>query len=217
MTRARRTTRWPSWALGALLAIGGACARQHYHLRVDGGYQAPVGSDHDGYVTGTVAAGAQASDARARIAVEATLAARPPATAALLSLEADLLGLWTGVRYEEGSGGDFTIDATRGLGLTTRLSAGPAFGDHRSMVEGALGLAYYQRERITDARAEHRPRTQMLWLAGAEAFATRTDATGPAGHTDWMIGGRLSWTIPINFFDAIVTYRGAHPVTRPTR
>ncbi|MBL8622258.1 MAG: hypothetical protein JNK64_13175 [Myxococcales bacterium] len=172
-------------------------------------------AEHDGGLGGTVAAGVQASTGRVRIAAEATIAARPAATAPMLSVEADLFGLWTARRYAEGAGGDFTIDAAEGLGLTTRVSAGPAFGEHRLVSEAALGVAYYQRERITDARPERRPRTQMFWLLGAEVFTTRIDAIGPAGHTDWMIGGRLSWTIPINFLDAVITYRGAHPAKRP--
>lgn len=207
--------RWPRAVLATLLATT-ACARQHYHLRADGGYQASA-AKHDGGLTGTVAAGVQASTERVRIAAEATLAARPAATAALLSVEADLLGLWEVRRYAEGAGGDFTIDATEGLGLTTRVSAGPAFGEHRAAIEAALGVAYFQRERITDVRPEHRPRTQMFWLLGAEVFATRIDAIGPAGRADWMIGGRLSWTIPINFLDAVITYRGAHPARPPAR
>lgn len=191
-----------------------ACATRNYHLRVDGGYQAPVVGRHDGFLSGTVGVGVQARNALARVALTADLVARPAANGALLSLEANRLGLFARHRVRENVARGVTLDQTMGVALVTRLSAGPAFGSHAYLLEGALGVASYSADEIVDARPDYPHEGSYLSFVALEGFATRTS---DSDHVDWMLGARITLTLPLNFLEPFVVDDGRFRTKKPTR
>lgn len=187
--------------LAAALSTITACAPTPYTIRIDGGYQTPVGADtaHEGYITGSAGGGVQLRNARGRISLTAEAVARPAANGVLFAVEGDLLGLRTWQRrYRSETSGVRRLDETAGFSLLARVAAGPAFGAHRQIAEASLGFGTYSDITVHDVSAEHGGIRHYFDLEAIEAFATLT--TGD-GHDDWMIGGRLSVTLPLNVVD----------------
>jgi hypothetical protein len=192
--------------LTVTLGAAAACSPAHYTLRLDGGYQTPVGQDprHDGYFAGTAGGGVQLRNKRGRIAVTAEAAARPAADGVLFALESDLLVFWIRDDYHRNLGKGIFLKETSRVALSARVAAGPAFGEHAQIVEAALGvgivgdsIAYYNDHRGIDV-------DRFFDMVAFEGFATRTAGDD---HDDWMIGGRLSFTLPLNVVDLVLAQR----------
>lgn len=198
--------------LAVIFSGASGCAPTPYTLRIDGGYQAPVGSDpqHDGYLTGTVGGGGQLRNRHGRIALTTEAAARPAANGLLFALEGNLIGPRWRDHYRYNSGeGPLYMKISGGLTLVARVAAGPAFGEHRHLAEAALGVGIFN-DAIThdhDNDARH-PVRRYFSVMALEGFATRTAGDD---HDDWMIGGRLSYTLPLNFVDEILDRRRSRP------
>jgi hypothetical protein len=184
----------------------GAAGCVHPQLRVDAGYEAPQTERHKGFFTGTAGAGVNVRNRHGQLGLGAEYAARPAANAVLFSVDGNLIVLRGRVRLVKQDHHTVTMRENSDVTLVSRASAGPALGDGRWVGEWSLGVGFLHVDHVDNRDLN---KTYSYFLGGAiEVVATRT---ADNDHVDWMLGGRLSWTLPYSIIGSMIE----HSRTRP--